>query len=603
MTLDQMLLFALLIGILGFLLWGKFRHDLVAAGGLLLAVVLGLVPDEDAFSGFSNHAVVIVALVLVASRAFENSGVLAVLAKWVNGDSRPIPVQIGILGGLGAALSAMINNVAALALLMPLDVQAARKAGRAVGITLMPLAFATILGGMVTLIGTPPNIVAAAIRAEHLGAPYGMFDFTPVGLAVAAAGIAFIALIGWRLVPTRTDGTSDLVEETSFEAELKIPEDSALVGEVFGKLSEQAQSADILLVKVISGGRHYSGHIAIRTIRAGDILVVRGATDGIASFLKATGLQTTEEPSEPAVSDHSEETEPEGNGRTKIIEAVVRADSRLIGRTAKGFGLRRWYNLALLGIAREGTLAREQVGDRRLEAGDVLLLSGRSEDLNSNLNFLGLISIDEVPIAPFDPSKAILTAGLFVAAIAAASLGLMSFTVAIAIAVAAYGAFGLVPARDFYGNIDWSVVVMLACLLPIGVAFDRVGGTALVATSIADFTQGASPVIALVLVMVVTMTLSDALNNVATMIVTGPIAIDLARRLDANPDTFLMGVAVAASCAFLTPIGHKNNTLIMGPGGFRFSDYWRMGLPLEIVVLIVAVPMLLWVWPITGTAP
>jgi di/tricarboxylate transporter len=604
-TTDQILLFVLFAGVLGMLLWGRFRHDLVAAGGLLIGVMLGLVPDELAFEGFANHAVVIVALVLVASRAFENSGALGVLARVAVREGRPIGTHIALVGGLGAALSTVINNVAALAMLMPLDVQAARKAGRPPGRTLMPLSFATILGGMATLIGTPPNIVASSVRAQQLGEPYGMFDFTPVGGVVAVAGVLFVAVLGWRLAPRREDRSAE-IDPAAFLAELTVPDDSKLVGLVGAELDEPAEQADVRLVALIRDDRRLQGPVRLKTIAAGDGIVVEGSADALAAFIKSVDLQRAESEEEGrrdvlASAEPDEEEAEEAPRRVRppeIVEAVVRSDSRLVGRSASAVQMRHRFGITLLGVARQGTLSRDMIAGRAIQAGDELLLTGPEAASPTTLDQLGLVAVNRVDVAPFKPRNAILTVGLFAAAVGAASLGLVSFTIAIAAAVAAYAALGLVPAREFYTHIEWPVVVMLACLLPLGAAFERVGGTALIADSIAAAAQGYSPVVALVAIMVVTMTLSDMLNNVATMVITGPVAIDLARRLDANPDTFLMGVAIAASCAFLTPIGHKNNTLIMGPGGFRFADYWRMGLPLEIIVLAVAVPTLLWVWPL-----
>jgi di/tricarboxylate transporter len=613
MTLDQTLLFVLLAGILGMLLWGRLRHDLVAAGGLLIAVVLDLVPAEEAFTGFANHAVIIVALVLIASRAFENAGALALVTRIFARDDRPTARHIGMFGGLGAALSAVINNVAALALLMPLDVQAARKAGRPPGVTLMPLAFATILGGMVTLIGTPPNIIAATIRDQQLGAPYRMFDFTPVGLAVAVAGMAFVALIGWRLVPRREDTAARLMGAASFKAELLVPDETPLAGHTVASLEGAAEQADVLIVGLVRDGQPHFSRARLMQLQPADLLVVEGTTDAIASFVKAVGLQDAPLPEDadedvlpawllpPEEADKDKDKDERERGpdaNAEILEVVVPADSRLVGRAARAMDLRRQFNVTLLGIARAGVVTAERVRDRVIRAGDSLLLTGRGARSGATLDLLGVIAIGRVSVAPVKAWKVVLTVGLFAAALLAASLGLVSFTIALAIAVAVYAGVGLVPARDFYSTIEWPVIVMLACLLPIGAAFEKVGGTALIAGTIADLTSAYPPVVALVALMVVTMTLSDVLNNVATMVISGPIAIDLAHRLEVNPDTFLMGVAVSCSCAFLTPIGHKNNTLIMGPGGFRFADYWRMGLPLELVVLTVGVPMLLWVWPL-----
>lgn len=608
MTFQQILLFALFAALLGMLLWGRYRYDLVAAGGLLIAVALGLVPEGDAFSGFSNPAVIVVALVLVVSRAFENSGVLGFLAQWMTSAKRPTGAHIATLGGLGAALSGVINNVAALALLMPLDIRAARQAGRPPGATLMPLAFATILGGMVTLIGTPPNIIASSIRAEKLGAPYGMFDFTPVGLAVAAAGLLFVALVGWRLIPMREDKTAAL-EVSSFTAALVVPEDSGAAGKFGLELDGEFARADALLIGVHRNGDARATSPRYSKIDAGDTIVVEGSTEAIAAIIKSLGLQEaeTEDDSRASRTVRPAAAERPGDGQDEkarkpavpeIIEVVVRANSPLAGRTAAGFGLRERHGVTLLGTARSGVFAREEIRRRPIEAGDVLLLSGEGASSERTLAGLGLIPLTRTSVSEVKVATLAITVGLFAAAILAATFGLLSFTVAIAIAVAAYAALGIVPAREFYDQIEWPIVVMLACLIPIGAAFERVGGSALVAQGLASALDGYSPIVALIAMMTVTMMLSDVLNNVATIVVTGPIAIDLAQRLDANPDTFLMATAIAASCAFLTPIGHKNNTLIMGPGSFRFSDYWPMGLPLEIVVLCVSVPMLMLVWPL-----
>ncbi|MBI1181378.1 MAG: SLC13 family permease [Alphaproteobacteria bacterium] len=620
MTLDQGLLFGLFAVVLALLLWGRFRHDLVAAAGLLAAVVLGLVPEEQAFSGFSNHAVLIVALVLVASRAFENSGALGLLAEKVGRGDRSIFSHILVVSGLGAALSAVINNVAALAMLMPLDIQASRKAGRPPGLTLMPLAFATILGGMVTLIGTPSNIIASGERKKLLGEPFHMFDFTPVGICAAAAGLAFVALIGWRLVPRREDPSADEGEPASFKAELKVPEESAVVGKMGAELDGEAEQADVLVIGLIRDGRRLDSGVRYTALAPGDILVVEGSTDRLAAFMKAVGLSPRPAAAEeaqaappeplsradapPAEQEQQEKAQKEKKDEARhardpeIIEAVVRSDSRLTGRSAAGVDLRSRNRITLLGIARAGIFSREQVHTRIIHPGDLLLLTGSGAMSAATLDQLGLIAVNRASVSRFRPREAALAVGFFVAAIVAASTGLLPFAIAIAIAVVAYAAAGLVPAREFYQQIEWPVVVLLACLLPIGAAFQSLGGTSLIARGIGALTHEYPPVVALAALMIATMALSDVLNNIATIVITGPVAVELAQRLSVNPDTFLMGTTIACSCAFLTPLGHKNNTLIMGPGRFRFSDYWRMGLPLEAVVLAVSIPMLLVVWPL-----
>lgn len=603
MTGEQVQLFAVFGVVLAMLLWGRFRHDLVAAAGLLLSVVLGLVPSDDAFSGFSNPAVVVVALVLIVSRAFENSGALALATRGLVRDDRGVGVHIALVGGIGALLSGFVNNVAALALLMPLDMKAARAAGRPPSLTLMPLAFATVLGGMVTLIGTPPNIVASGIRREKLGEPYQMFDFAPVGLAIALAGVAFVALMGRRLLVARADPAPLSSRAASFKAELEVPEESPAIGRTAFELDDDAERADVLVLGMRRGGHSYYGRARRMELQQGDVLLVEGATDAIAEFIKLVGLHQAEK-DEDAADALVDAGEGENSEKRKqppahtIVEAVARTDSRLAGRSAIEIDLRRRFGVTLLGISRAGAFVEGTVRKRVIDPGDLLLLAGPGAANSTTLDQLGVIAVVEASVAPVSRVKIAVAVGLFAAAVFAATAGFLSFTIAIAIAVAGYAATNLVPARQFYEQIEWPVVVMLACLLPIGTAFDRLGGTALVADAILFATQGHSAVVALVVLMVAVMTLSDVLNNVATMVIAGPLAIELALRLKANPDTFLMGAAIAASCAFLTPIGHQNNTLVMGPGGYRFSDYWRMGLPLEIVVLAVGVPALLVFWPL-----
>lgn len=585
------------------------RHDLVAAGGLLAAVVVGVVPADDAFSGFSDRAVVVVALVLIASRAFENSGALDVLTRRLARRNRSVPMHILLVGGLGAALSSVMNNVAALALLMPYDIRAARAAGRAPGLTLMALACTTVLGGIITLIGTPANLIASSIRQERLGEPYRMFDFTPVGAPVALAGVLFVALIGWRLLPRRADpGVGVAGQGVSFKAELRVPEGSPAIGRAVAELDADAEQADLLIMGVMRQGRAHYGRARRMVLKARDGLLVEGATDAIAAFIKAVGLQESTAVPPDAAQDVPVEAEEsaaeelaeaaEEAREPAIVEAVVRTDSRLVGRTAVALDLRSRFGVTLLAMSRAGSFVQGGVRNRTVQPGDLLLLAGTGAARRATLEQLGVIAVGTASIAVVNRTRIVVAVGLFAAALVAAVANLLPFTIALAIAVAGYAATKLVPAREFYEQVDWPVIVMLACMLPLGAAFDRLGGTALMADAIVATTHGQSPIFTLVVLMMVTMLLSDVLNNVANIVIAGPLAIELAQKLSVNPDTFLMGAVIATSCSFLTPIGHQNNTLVMGPGGYRFSDYWKLGLPVEIVVLLVAVPMLLIVFPL-----
>ncbi|CUA88639.1 Citrate transporter [Chelatococcus sambhunathii] len=597
MTQPQMILFALMGSVLALLLWGRIRHDLVAMAGLLIGVIVGVVPEKDAFSGFAHPAVIVVALVLIASRALENSGALSIIARRIVRPGRPIAVHIAVIGGVGAALSAFINNVAALALLMPIDINTARKAGRSPRLTLMPLAFATILGGLVTLIGTPPNIVASTFRQDALGAPYRMFDFAPVGLVCAITGILFIAFGGWRLIPRAKAGRQvpEPARIDDFVVELAVSPQSPAIGRLVAQLDDESEAADVVILGLIRDGRRLPGRARFATIREGDLFEVEGSADAVAAFIKALAL---EQAKDDISVDAPEAEDAARAGEPALVETVVRADSRIAWRSAEAFRLRSRFGVTLLGISRQGRTFRERISSRIIEPGDMLLLTGPQAALAHVVNWLGTMPLSETSVQAARTWRVVVALGLFIGAIIAASTSFISFTTAIAIAVVGYAATGLVTPREVYDQVDWPVVVMLAALLPLSAAFESVGGTALVANLIVAVTQGHSPVVALVGLMLVTVILSDMLNNVATMVIAGPVAIETARTLSVNPDAFLMATVVAASLAFLTPIGHKNNTLIMGPGGYSFGDYWRLGLPLEILMVSVSIPVILVVWPL-----
>jgi di/tricarboxylate transporter len=572
------------------LIWGRWRYDLVAFIALLAGLLTGVVPVSEAFSGFGHPATVIIALVLIVSRGLSNSGVIELLARYFVDASRKLSAHVGIMAGLAAALSAVMNNVAALALLMPLDMQAAKKSGRSPSLSLMALSFASILGGMITLIGTPPNIVIAEFRNDALGEPFKMFDFAPVGIACAAVGVAYVALIGWRLLPaSRTsDGAqANLFDIADYIAEVRVPEGSLVIGKRIRELDELAEQSDIDIIGLTRRGRRLPGLARIATIEADDILVIEASPESLDEALGALQLEYVGK-SEGVLED----------GDLEFAEVVVPESSRLAGRSAVSLRLLYRYRVALVGVSREGKRFRENVRKLVLRPGDVLLLLGPEERLNDVTGQLGLLPLADRGQRVIQRQKVWQAVAIFVAAIAAASAGLVYLPVALGCVVAAYILLNIVPLRDVYTSIEWPVIVLLGSMIPLGGALEASGGSTLIVDAILVLTGALSPVMVLTLLIIVTMTLSDVMNNTATAVIAAPIAIEIAGRLDANPDSFLMGVAVAASCAFLTPIGHKNNTLIMGPGGYQFGDYWRMGLPLEILIVLVSVPMILVVWPL-----
>jgi di/tricarboxylate transporter len=592
MTTDQAILFTLLFFVFALLIWGRLRYDLVAFIALTAALVLGVVPKDQAFSGFGHPATIIIALVLIVSKGLSNSGVIELVARQVSRFSHSLQTHIAAMAGVAAGLSAVMNNVAALALLMPVDIQAALKAKRSRALTLMPLSFATILGGMITLIGTPPNIIIAEFRQQAMGESFAMFDFAPVGLACAVVGVLFVATIGWRLLPAecrQQDSAQKLFDVSEYVAELHVPEDSPAIGQRVRDLGAVAEENDVAIVGLIRKGKRLPGQARLAEIIAGDILVVEAvpeAMDKIVGVLKLTYQAK------------GHDTSPLSSEDMSLLEVVVPGGARIEGRTANSLRLQYRYDVTLLGVSRQGRQFRERVRHLQIKAGDVLLLFGPGDMLAEISGWLGTLPLaGSETLSLTRRHKAWLAASLFTMAIILASLGVLYLPVALAIVVAAYVLFNILPARQVYDSIEWPVIVLLGSMIPLGVALESSGGTALIADAITGLAEGYSPVVVLTLLMVVTMTLSDVMNNTATAVIAAPIALDIANRLQVSADPFLMAVAVAASCAFLTPIGHKNNTLIMGPGGYRFGDYWRMGLPLEVLVIVVSIPMILWVWP------
>jgi len=590
---DQNILFVLLFFVFVFLIWGRWRYDLVAFSALLIAAGAGVIPTHDVFSGFGHPAVVVIALVLIVSRGLSNSGAIELLSRYLISGSRKLASHIGIMAGFAAVLSAVMNNVAALALLMPLDMQAAAKAKRSPALSLMPLSFASILGGMITLIGTPPNIVIAEYRNSVLGEPYHMFDFAPVGLAVAIVGVAYVALIGWRLIPVAR-GQHDTAQELShlgdYLAELKVSEGSAAIGKQVRDLDEITTEHEVEIVGLIRRGERQPGMARRVEIRKNDVLVLKAAPGGIEAIVGALGLK------------YARKNNTEGgvfkSDDTSLLEVVVPQGARIDGRSAHSLRLMYRHGVTLLGVSRQGKRFTKRVQDLEIQAGDILLMLGNNEKLDDIANWLGCLPLAERGLQVTQRKKAGLAVGIFASAVILASFGLLYLPVALGIAVILMVLTGIMPLRQLYESVEWSVIVLLGSMIPIGMALEASGGTGLIASGIVNAAADLSPAAVMVILMIVTMTLSDVMNNVATAVIAAPIGFNIANTLGVNPDPFLMCVAVAASCAFLTPIGHKNNTLIMGPGGYRFGDYWRMGLPLEILVIVIGAPVILWVWPL-----
>jgi len=594
MTSGQGLVLGVLVFSLAMFVWGRWRYDIVALLALLVVSIAGLVPASEAFAGFGHPAVITVAAVLVVSRGLLNSGLVDQIAKWLGRVGERPFIQIPALTLIVALCSGFMNNVGALALLMPVGLRLARKGGYAPSLMLMPLAFGSLLGGMMTLIGTPPNVIIATFRGELGEGAFRMFDFAPVGAGVALAGLVFVSLVGWRLLPERKGGagTEEMFAMEDYLTELSVPEGSALVGKPLGDLGRISET-EASVVGLVRGERRHAAPSPYELVREGDVLVVEADSEELTTVMDAVGLELVGSEEEPRRVGQEEL----GSEEVSVMEAVVNPGGLMEGRTARSLNLRRRYGVNLLGVARHGARVRQRLSQLRFRAGDVLLLQGREDAVQEALPILGALPLAERSLRIGKPRRILLAVGVFGAALALAATGVLAVQVAFIAAAVTSVLVGLVSLRELYTAIDWPIIVLLGAMIPVGRALETTGAAQLGADGVLALAGGLPPVASLAIVLVGVMFLSDLVNNAAAAVLMAPVAIAISRGLGVSADPFLMAVAVGASCAFLTPVGHQSNTLVMGPGGYRFGDYWRMGLPLEIIVVAVAVPLIALFWP------
>jgi len=570
--------------------WGRFRHDVVAMLALLAAVALGLVEAEAAFAGFGHPAVITVAAVLILGYALSASGVVDLAVRRLMPEKAGLVVQLLMLGGMGALISSVMNNVGALALLMPVAVAAARRTGQPPSVLLMTVSLATMLGGLLTLIGTPSNLVISDFRRQALGEPFHLFDITPVGLAIVAAGLAFIALLGWRLIPARSAPVAaELFGLATYVSEAKVKEGSKSIGKSFTELEQMPSVAGAHVLGIVRGGRRIPSTAWWERMQAGDVLVFQAAPESFPRVQEALDLEHLADAETGAAAIA-------GEGRM-LLEAVVQPRAAVEGQTAQELRLRSRYGIDLIAVSRQGEAPSKRLKRFRFTIGDLLLLQGSAQQLSAAMSALGLLPIAERSL-PAGRRRALPAVGFFLAGIVATATGLAPPSVALMAAAVLTVAFRALPIRELYDAVDWSVIVLIGAMLPVGGTLESTGATDVIAGWLLELGQGAGPLVVLALLIVATLLLAEAVSNAATAVLMAPIALGLARGLEVQPDAFLMAVALGSACAFLTPIGHQNATLIMGPGGFRFGDYWRLGLPMEAIVVGLGVVLLPLLFPL-----
>jgi di/tricarboxylate transporter len=590
MTLDQALAFAVVLGMMALFIWGRLRYDLVAVLSLLAAIATGIVPPEKAFSGFSDDIVIIVASALLVSAAVARSGVVERVVRKLGPYLTNVNRQLFALVGSVTLLSGFVKNIGALAMLMPIAFQLARRTGTSPSSLLMPMSFGALLGGIVTLVGTSPNIIVSRVREQILGQPFQMFDFAPVGASLAVVGFAFL-LFGWRLLPKDRKGAVSMdaaFNLDSYTTEVEVPKDSPAVGLTVKKLEELGEN-EIEVITLLRGTkrRYEPGDNVV--IKANDILILRGEPSALERIVVLEKLKLTRD------EDTSEKDAP--TDEIGVMEAVITTDSQLIGSSAGQLKLFDHYGVNLLAVSRTGRRIAHRLRTVRLKAGDVIVLRGNLTVMPETLGELHCLPLAERDLR-IGRKGSLLPIGVLAAAMALVAFNLVS------VAIAFFGAAVILllarslTLREAYDVVEWPILVMLGALIPVSDALRTTGGTDLIAGWLSTAAGQLPALGALALIMGAAMAVTPFMNNAATVLIMAPIAATFAAGLNRNPDPFLMAVAIGAACEFLTPIGHQCNTLVMGPGGYRFGDYWRLGLPLSFIVLIVGTPLVAYFWPL-----
>ncbi|PWW09768.1 MULTISPECIES: SLC13 family permease [Pseudidiomarina] len=590
---DQLLIGAILLAALALFIWDKWRYDLVAMLALLAAAVFGLVPAAEVFTGFGNPAVITVAAVLIISHAMWRSGVVDALASLMKRVGDNSFLQMVALTGLTTLCSAFISNTGTMAIMIPVALQLSRSGLGHASKVLMPMAFGSLLGGTITMIGTPPNIIIADIRQAALGTSFGIFDFTPVGLTLALVGLVFMWIFSRILVPSSgsRNAANSPYDMSSYLTELYVPAGAALISETLYEFETKIKDS-FAVVAVKQGKQVITAPPRYYRIKQEDVLIIEADTETLQKIIDATGfeLNADEELDQRfLVSDD-----------IQVVEGVVGPDSRLIGRSAADLRIRHRFGVNVLAVARQGQPVKPNLANIRFKPGDVLLLQGDAEVLADVFRRFGCFPLAQRSMRIGGTRKLFTPLIIFAVAITFSALGWLSVPVAFTAAAGAMVFANIIPLRELYENIDWPIVVLLGATIPLGSALERSGAAATLADWALHISSGAPAAVAMVVLLIVTVALSNVVNNAAAAVLMAPIGLSMASTLGVSADPFLMAVAIGAALPFMTPIGHQSNILVMGPGGYAFGDYWKLGLPLTLLIIAVAVPLILWVWPLSA---
>jgi di/tricarboxylate transporter len=571
--------------------WGKIRHDIVATLCLLVLVVSGIIPSNEAFLGFAHPAVITVAMILIVSKGMQKSGLIDLIGQKIMKIGNKTLIQIAVLCITVCVASAFMNNVGALAILMPIAINIAKKNNQSPSIYLMPIAFASLLGGMTTLIGTPPNIIISSYRAELSGEPFGMFAFTPVGIGVALAGLIFLILAGWKLIPIRIskNGNGERFNIEDYITEVLITKKSNIHNQPLSDIKKITES-DYNILNIIRDNHLIHAPDMSLILKENDIITIEADADDLKSFIEKTKVEL--------VGKVSESENPLGSENISVVEAVVMNDAPIFNQTASGLRMRARFGVNLLAISRQNKRIRKRLDHVKFQVGDVLLLQGDASKIDDTLNDMGCLPLADRGFNLSEKNQILMAFLIFFTSVIAIISGLAEVQIAFTAAALLMVFTGIINVREIYTSVDWPVIVLLGALLPVGAAMETSGGTQMIADIIIKYSGKLEPWAILGMIITISLLLSGIINNAATVVLMAPLAISIATDTPLSKDAVLMAVAIGSSCAFLTPIGHQSNTLVMGPGGYKFTDYTIMGLPLTIIIIFTSIPLLLYFFPL-----
>ena len=592
MSVEQSWSLAVLAGAVVMFAWGKLRYDFVSVGALAVALLTGVVKPSHAFAGFSSDVVVIIASALIISSAVARSNVIEPLVQPLISRFKRPRSQVPVLAGATALLAMVTKNVGALATLMPIATRMGRTEQSSPSALLMPMSFMSLIGGLVTLVGTSTNIIVSDVRERTFGQPFRMFDFAPVGLGLTALGLLFVSF-GWRLLPRGRRPKADLSEVTAqvpYVTEARVPDDWP--EETYGSIDKlQLADSGLRVLAIIGPSQEQIVPLPDARLRPGTILLIEGDDQSVGALFSRVPLQS--------IRDHHVVPTKESSEEIRAVEVVVERGSPLVGRTASSFALQRRYGAKLLAISRRDHTVSRRLAEEPLQPGDMLVLQSGEGALSESLNDLGLLPLAERAVAIGNRRSRYGPAIILAAAIALIALKVVPVGVGFFVAAVAVVAIGSLTMREAYGALEPEVLVLIGALTPVAQALEQNGTTALIGHALAGLLMHAPAIIVLGGMLTAAMLCAPFLHNAPTVLVLAPIGVTLAQRLGLNPDAFLMAVATGAGCDFLTPIGHQCNTLVRGPGGYKFGDYWKLGLPLSIIVIACGTPLIGWVWGVS----